>query len=248
MLLLSVVLACAQYISVEVRREPLSSKPPQAAPEPRVKRALSPDALFAMFASNDEVQHNAAIDHIGIGWPMTHNPVDVRLFAVNIDTDDDLERVLISRGHGDAVAIVAKKEAGEWWELGGFLCCGPSGGALDIELKETVWFGTKDIVVHSGGAQGTGIGAHSLRIYRVLGGHMYKVLDVVEEAYNWAESQSARVRYPDLDSHEPAVILVETTKQAGARRTTTCTRHSWDAARFAFVASRPTPGACPARL
>src|SRR5205085_1865481 len=142
------------------------------------------------------------------------------------------------RSNGDGVALVAKNVDGIWWRLGEFVWGGPGLPYVEqfIELKQTVRYGTTDLIVRSGGPQGSGVGERKLSVYRVLTGHLYRVLQIVESAYNFAGEESSRVVYPDVNSLTgTATIVVNRTKQVGQRRTSQCIPFRWDAAQFAFL-------------
>lgn len=155
--------------------------PPESTPEPRRKVEGDPDVLFRQIASKNSVEAKDALARLGLSWVAGRQPEDVRLAAINVDDDEYLERVLIVRDGLDSAATVLKRDGQAWWNLGSFYCCSGT-RALDpfIGLKDTVWYGTKDIVVHQVGSHGTGAGEVRLFIYRVLKAQLYKVLDIIE--------------------------------------------------------------------
>lgn len=147
-------------------------------------------------------------------------------------------------------ATVVKRQDGVWWELGHFACCGPGSGQNDpfVELRQTVWHGTNDVILHAGGSFGTGVAERRLLIYRAWRGKLYKVFDIVESAYNLSGSEEIRISYPDTNSYSsPRVITVHRTKRNQSRRTTTCELFRWDAETFAFVRTAPQADLCAAR-
>ena len=218
-------------------REPLPELPPKAAPEPRRRLGQDPDALFTSLTSNDALRTRDALNALGLPWLAGRMPPDVRLLAVNLDSDADLERILIVKAGLDAAAIVLKKETGAWWQLGSFTCCIGT-GQVDpfVELKATVWYGTMDLIVHRTAAHGTGVGEFRLSVYRVWRSHLYRVLDVVESAYNLTSSEESRVIYPNIDSTEaPRVLTIHRVTRMGDRLTTACFPYRWDPAQFVFL-------------
>jgi hypothetical protein len=249
LVLFALVLNLASGQSVFVaEREPLPDKPPQSAPEQRRRLSVDPDAVFTKLVARDAGQVSEALDSLGMSWLSGSEPTDVRFLAVKLDADPDLERVLIVKtGAGRAAASVFKKLDGVWWELGSFGCCAIGGTNPDpfVELRDTVWPGTKDIVAHQGGAQGTGVGEWRLLIYRVWKGQLYKVFDIVESAYNLVESESSQIAYPDTDSYTaPRIIIVDRTTEREHRRAPTCIKYRWDPDRFAFLRASTRRGSC----
>lgn len=232
-----------QQISVEI--EPQPNRPPQSTPEPRRKLAVNPDSLFPLIVSEDPSQRSKALEVLGMSWMGEMQPTDARLLAVNLDSDQDLERVLIMKSNLNAAVVVLKNEKGTWWELGSFFCCGPSGRVQEpfVELRQTVWHGTNDLIVHAVGAHGTGVGEGRLMIYRVWKGNLYKVLDISEWEYNMRDSETSRIFFPDMESHaSPQVITV--IKDSQKRRKATCIPYRWEVKKFAFVQIPPSPKFC----
>lgn len=140
-----------------------------------------------------------------------------------------------------------KKELNEWWEVGGFGCCDPGTQVLDpfIEVKDIVWYGTKDIIVHQVGAHGTSVGEMRLLIYRMLRGRLYKVFDAVESSYNLSGSESTRIVYPDLSSQTgPRILIIHRVAEADGRRSETCHPYRWNSVRFAFIRSSAAEAQC----
>ena len=241
--------ASAQDAAVGVEQEP-SPKFLTSAAESRHSLSSSPDSMFPGLLSRDGTEKEAAFNSLGLEFIFRRDPQDIRLFALNIDSDAELERVVIAASNLDVEAIVLKRENNLWWELGHFVCCGPGSGPNEpfVELRQTVWFGTNDIIVHAGGVFGTGVAERRLLIYRAWRGKLYKVFDTVESAYNLSGSEQIRISYPDTNSHSsPRVIVVHRTKEIRSRRRTTCELFRWDAGQFAFVPTAPQPGLCAAR-
>lgn len=240
--------ALGQVIAA-IPKEP-GPKSPQFAAEPRRKLAIDPDTLLPRLLSPEARERADAFTRAGLEIMGDQEPQEVRLLALNIDSDPDLERVLIVKGLGGMIsmgAAVYKKENGVWWQLGGFFCCGPGSQPNDpfIEMRQIVRYGTNDIVIHAGGSQGTSAGAWQLMVFRVWKGSLYKVLDIVESAYNFAGPEQTRVSYPNTEhSSAPPVISVHRTKEVRNRRSSTCTQYRWDADRFAFVVLASSRGSC----
>ena len=203
-----------------------------------------------MLLSRDPAKRNEAFDTFGLPFIATRDPQDIRLFAVNMDSHPDLERVVIATSDLDVEAAVLRRDNDVWWELGHFVCCGP--GARSslpfLELRQTVSYGTNDIIVHAGGSQGSGVGELRLMIFRVWNSKLYKVLDIVESAYNFSQSEETRISYPDTgDSGEPRILTVHRTKEIRGRRTSLCELYRWDAGKFTFLRTAPDRKRCSSR-
>jgi hypothetical protein len=79
-----------------------------------------------------------------------------------------------------------------------------------VELKETVWHGTKDLVIHQTAAHGTGAGEFRLSIYLVWSSGLYKVLDVFESAYRGASAGEVATAAVWAANRHSAVIVKRT--------------------------------------
>ena len=122
--------------------------------------------------SKDPERVRSALQDADLTW--LRDAVDASLTAVNLDYDADLQRILRVRSLGSYGVAVFKQESGVWWVLGSFVCGGPRNRMQDpfIELKPLISPGTSDIIVHSGGSQGTGVGAAQFTVYRVFKGQL----------------------------------------------------------------------------
>lgn len=179
-------------------------------------------------------------------------PTDVRIVAINLDADEELERVVVARAGMDVEAVVLQEEDGVWWSLGQWMCCGPKAVDVDpfLEIRQLVWHGTNDILVHIPTMWGTGVGERRLWVYRLRNGTLYRVLDIVEGGHNWSESEQARVEYPDaatMGATEPQMLTVCRVKSQSRRSRGVRERYRWDAKEFVY---RRLPGGgtgCQAR-
>lgn len=248
--LIAIFLVCvssAQHLAVVAPREPLPNKSPQSAAVPRRLLDADPDALFSQLVSADPKRQQQALAKFEISSRGVGPAQDVRYFAVNLDADEQLERVLIVRHNSDATALVLKKQDDVWWGVGSFMCCAPGGRTPEeiLDLKQSVWYGTNDIVIRNGGSQGTGVGERRIQVYRMFEGKLYKVFDIVKDAYNMAGSESSHVIFPDANSSEwPRVIAVQRTEESKGRRKQTCVHYVWNSEHFIFAPTRPRQGNC----
>ncbi|MBL8210939.1 MAG: hypothetical protein JNK87_09520 [Bryobacterales bacterium] len=249
-ILLAVSVCHTQIVVAE--REGTPSKAPQLPAEPRHSLSLDPDQVLPRLLSTDAAIRSAAFRSLGMEYIADWTPTDVRILAVNLDADDELERVVTARSGTNAEAVALDRQEGAWWSVGQWACCGPRATYIEpfLEVRQLVWHGTNDIIVHAGGATGTGVGEQRLSAYRLWNGTLYKVLDILEWAYNWSESEQASVEYPvmeDMDSSKPRIITVRRVKGQGRRSRVVCERYQWDAKGFLF---RPLPagrGGCLVR-
>ncbi len=138
----------AQSLATEQEPAPKSSP---AKPEARSALSIDPDALFPHLLSGDSSTRRAAFERFGMDRIAEQNPQDIRLLALNIDSDRDLERIVIANSDLQTEVIVLKREGGIWWKLSHFVCCG---FGSTLELRSTVWPGTNDIILHSEGGTG----------------------------------------------------------------------------------------------
>ena len=165
-------------------KEPLPKDQPTAKTERRVKLNTTPEALFAALTSKDRTRMTEAATALGWEWLAGRIYGDIALHAVNLDADDATERILTLEN----AAAVLKQEGDDWWLVGSFSCCGPSGRAAEpfVEWKSLVWPDTKDIIVHAGGQT-------NYQVYRLLRGHRYLVFEIDENTYNWRETIDTKV-------------------------------------------------------
>lgn len=214
--------------------EPLPKSEPVSKPQPRVPLSATPEALFADLISTDEARRKAAADALGWEWMAGQIIGPVGLHAVNMDAGAKTERLITL----DNAVAVLKQEGAEWWLVGSFSCCGPSGHAAEpfAEWKELVWSDTKDLIVHAGGASGTGVGQTNYQVYRLLRGQMFLVFEAEENAYNWRETTTTQIL-----STSPGKLATIRTRG----KSSTCTNWQWDATKFLFAPAAPRPAKCP---
>lgn len=238
----------AQGLRIEIEREPLPKMPPATEALPASISPIDPDEAYRDLISGDATRVASAAKSLDIEMLVAPAPGFVRSIAANLDADPELERVLFVESHGRGIAIVFARKAGIWWQIGNFICGMPSGRCPDefVEPKQTVWYGTNDIVLHSNVVGGAGgVSQHNLTIFRMFAGQLYPVFDVIEEAYSWRDSESSRIRLHDPDqSHESPMIVVNRTKRLGGKRSTECIPYKWNVEKFAFLPVAPTRALC----
>jgi hypothetical protein len=224
-----------QYTTIAMDKEKVpATLPADAKPLPRERAEAAPEELYQKILGDGE------------------KIVDVRLLALNMDTDDAVERILMS---GTSGAQVFKREKGVWWKLAEFGWAAPTPGRTEIEVRDTVFYGVNDIVVNTSYSAGTGVGGSSIQIYRMWKGHLYKVLAIADE-YNYSFVTSSRMHFggPDqrysLRSTRIKMYFdggIGKPRPPGTPRvSSTCTEFAWDAAKFQFAAKRTVAGACKA--
>ena len=228
------ILLLAQGMMIVSTPEPLPKDAPAVRTECRVKLNETPEALFAALTSPDEAAKKQAANVLGWEWLADRIYGGIALHAVNLDADPATERILTLEN----AAAVLKQEGDSWWLVGSFSCCGPSGHAAQpfAEWRELVWPGTKDLIVHTGGAYGTGVGQTNFQVYRLLRGHLYLVFEIDENTYNWRETIDTKV----LPLSPGKLATLRTRGKA-----TTCTNWNWNPSKFRFEPATPKPAKCP---
>ena len=172
-------------------------------------------------------------------FPLQGKPTQARLYIQNMDADEDLEYLLLLADLSYQVAIVMKQIDGKWWNLASLL--GRNRGELDafVSLKPLVWPGTYDVILRAGGSQGTGVGATTQSVYRILRGNMYKVFEVVDGSYNWTSTESANVTYPGPDDDVKTIVARRIRNSAnGGRKVTSCEAFRWNPKEFVFLSTQ----------
>jgi len=217
--------------------EPLPTEPPKAAPIERKRLTETPEALFAALNSGDKQRVKAALEDIGLSEWLAYLD-DIGLHAVNLDSDPEKERIITLPN----VIAVMKRDGGEWWSLGTFICCGTQG--LDVrafaEWRELVGTGTRDILVHQTSIGGNGgAGETRLKAFRIWRGHLYPVFDIVESAHYWLSAESTRISYP-----QNGRIVIRRDFTGPKPRKSVCTAMQWNVAAFAFQPSPATNDDC----
>ena len=221
---------------VTPEREPDPPNSPATRPEPRRRLNVDPEKLMAQLASRKEDDRQSALRELGVTGPPGLTIREVTVSAANLDTDGDLERVLVVKTLSVSHASILKRESDTWWQVGSFACCLSRSVEPFVELRETVWPGTKDILIHRMSAQGTGVGSGDLQIYRMWRGRLYKVFDIVESSYDFAHTVTTQIHYPDEESNSsPRRIVVHRSVEANSRKRSECLPYQWDASKFAFL-------------
>lgn len=172
---------------------------------------------------------------------------EVRLFAVNLDEDDALERVLVSKRDPDEHASVYDFDGKSWWQVGEFF----SGGGSDlVELKGATNWSRTDLVVRVYG-HGSGFFSTELSIYKMLGTRLYRVFRTTEadnydtsgpgKAGEW-HVERRNVIFPVRDEARGSVLIVHRTDavdpdlDAPCRpRSVACSVYRWDRDEFRFL-------------
>lgn len=237
----------AQFSAVALEQEP-APKSFHSPAEPRRRLSINPDAMFPRLLSRNKPERDAAFKSFGMEFSASTGPEDIRLFAVNLDSDAELERVLLVKSVSNLEATVMKRGTDGWWEVGHFSCCSLNGGINDpfLELRQTVSYGVNDIIIHAGGSQGLGVAERRLMVFRLWRGTLYKALDIVESANNLGGSEDIRTSYPDTSLFsEPRVITVHRSKETRGRKgPPVCELYRWDADKFAFLRMPPDREHC----
>jgi hypothetical protein len=223
----------AQYPMVVADKEKVpATLPADAKRLPRERAEAAPEELYQKILGDGE------------------KIVDVRLLALNMDTDDAVERILM---RGTADAEVFKREKGVWWKLANLGWAAPTPGHTEIEVRETVFHGVNDIVMKTGYSAGTGVGGSSIQIYRIWQGHLYEVLKIADQ-YDYSFETTSRLHFGGPDrQYSLRSTRTKTYFDGGMgmprppgtpRVSSICTEFAFDAVKFRFAAKRTVAGAC----
>jgi hypothetical protein len=233
---------------------------PTSKPEPRRLIATDPISLYQRLLSNSFKDRKDVFRLLSHEEMATSDRIEARLYAVNLDSDSDLEYVLVATGDFSTIALVFDKIGTSWYAVGNF-SYGYHWDANEaerlIELREIVQYGRKDIIVRDRGG-GTGIAETVLSIYRMHNGSLYRVFRTLEDGFHaavgvgTAEYEHRTLEYPDHDPYTPALLVARHVKrvepaQEGAvvRVSRDCSVFEWDAAGFVFVKKKAAmPSLC----
>ncbi len=249
--LLTMAPAFGQYLGLKPEVEPLAN--PAAKPEAHHRIQSDPLTLLRNLLGSSTDERRRA--YRALRWDQddeTSPPADVRLYATNLDSDSDLEYILMIRGTSEAAAYVFDKDSEGWWQIGQFYCswhCVADQAERLIELREIVWYGRKDIIVREQGG-GTGLAETTLSIYRMYDGRLYHIFQTVEDRYDapiggsGTVTQHRQFEFPESDPNSGKFLVVHYRKlsepdtgngNGKVRETHSCTVYRWDAARFTFA-------------
>lgn len=224
--------------TVAVTPEPVGK--PRVPPERRWQVNAEPAVLLQHLIHGTSQQRRSTFKQLGLQLSEEARVTEAQLWAVNLDADQALEWVLCVRVDlgfvGDGAAFVFKQQEAQWWAVGEFLFKSVGTETVPIALRSVVWPDHKDIVIHQGGSQGTGVGETTLSIYRLLHGRLYRVLETTKEKWTWTTSESNQIEYPNLvATGAPPVITVRRSEQTGQHRRSSQKKFRWDANQFSFV-------------
>ena len=237
----------AAQVAVESTGEPLPKTLPAVEAEAESKLDIDPDEAYRELVSGDSERVVRAYKALDLSWIGESLPIEVRAIAVNMDDDNaQLERVLIVNNRQNTAVIVFARKNGAWWSVASGLCGAPVGNCPSpfVELKQTVWYGTYDLVVHTDGKMGLGVSESHLQIYRMFRGRFYRVFDFVENSHNVSGEESSKFRFSDASSSDAATIVAHRSKEFRGRRSTACIPHVWSVDKFAFLPVPPTRALC----
>lgn len=227
--------------------EPLPKTPPAAEALHESKSLINPDDAYRELLSGDPERIVRTYNALDLSWIGEWPPIEVRALAMDLDGDKKLERVLIIDNLWNTAVVVLRREDDVWWRVGVVLCGAPRGNCPKtfVELRQTVWYGTNDLIFHTGGSIGPGLSENRLQIYRMFAGRLYPVLDVIEDAADWSGQESSKFHFRDPESSaNPATVVVHRTKEFRRRRTSACIPYVWNVDKFAFLPVPATRQLC----
>src|SRR4029077_15039642 len=93
---------------------------PTSKPEPRRLVTTDPVSLYRRLLSTSPEDRKDAFRLLAHEEMDASDPVEARLYAVNLDSDSALEYILVATGHvfSRTVALVFDKTGDSWWVIG----------------------------------------------------------------------------------------------------------------------------------
>lgn len=251
MALASALVVSGQFRRVEPpQREPVAS--PASKPQPRRFVGEHPITILSGLLSSSPERRKQALQQLGVASADATESIQASIRAVNLDSDPELEYVLIlvPTFPPASTAYVFDKDERGWWIVGEF-SYGWHWDANEaerfLELREIVRRGRKDILVRDMEG-GTGLQETDLSIYRIANGALYRIFETVEEREGWVVGTSATeyehrmIDFPDPDEDGKVFLVshyekntVFSNHERPDRRSTSCAAYRWDAESFVFV-------------
>ena len=235
---------------------------PTSKPEPRRLVATDPVSLYQRLLSTSLEERKDGLRLLAHEEIDATEPVEARLYAVNLDSDSALEYVLVATGHVFArtIALVFDKTGESWYVVGDFSYWwhwDANGAEKFIELRAIVRDGQKEIILRERSG-GTGMAETWLSIYRMQNGSLYRVFRTMEDGFHFivgvgtSEYEHRTLEYPDHDLKAPVLLVARHLKriepaQEGRRVRVSrdCSVFQWDAAAFVFVENKAAlPSLC----
>jgi hypothetical protein len=235
---------------------------PTSKPEPRRPIATDPVSLYQRLLSAAPEDRKDAYRLLAHEEMDASEPAEARLYAVNLDSDSDLEYLLVATAHFPprTIAVVFDKDGKSWAVIGDFSYWwhwDANEAERLIELREIVHYGRKEIIVRDWGG-GTGVAETSLSIYRMQNGALYRVFRTLEDGFHFivgagtSEYEHDTLEYPDHDWNAPALLVARHLKRieparkgAAIRVSQDCSIFRWDATAFLFVENKAAmPSLC----
>lgn len=212
-----------------------------------MKIFVDPATIVPKVLSKNEETRRVGFRQLGIRFDLpsggTPEVDDVRLFAANLDSDDELERVLVYRIGLDRVALIFDHDGNTWWRVGEFSDWKLEDHRL-VEVRPAV--GMHDDVIVRQRSTGSGFSQIDLTIYRLLQGRLYAVFRTTEEedydtsgpgkAGNWY-LERRNLEFPVEDDDRQRFLIVHHTKakDGGTARSLRCSVFRWDVSAYSFV-------------
>jgi hypothetical protein len=235
---------------------------PTSKPEPRRLIATDPISLYRRLLSTSLQDRKDAFRMLAHDEIDADDPVEARLYAVNLDSDSDLEYILVATGHFPprTFASVFDRAGESWWVIGDFSYWwhwGANEAEQLIGLREIVRNGRKEITVRDWSG-GTGVTETWLSIYRMQNGYLYRVFRTLEDGFHFivgagtSEYEHRTLEYPDHDWNAPALLVARHLKRTEPSRkglafrlSRNCSVFRWDSASFSFVEDKAAmPNLC----
>jgi hypothetical protein len=257
------LLGSGQHLSVQVPRETVGN--PTSKPLQRRFVGVDPMMLYRGLLSSSPKERTQAFQQLRHQVTDASLPADARLYALNLDSDDDLEYVLIvTVSPAATLAFVFDKSAQGWCVVGEF-SYGWHWDANEaerlIEFREIAWYGRKEIIVRERGG-GAGVTETALSIYRMHNGYLYRVFHTTEDAFHYVygagrtEYEHRTIEYRDADADGHVFLVVHYDKRIEPDQHSrplpevrSCSAFRWNAGSFVFVEdTTAAPKVCTGRV
>jgi hypothetical protein len=217
---------------------------PSSKPLPRRLMGVDPLTLYRDLMSSSKDERTRTLRRLGDNFSEIEQPEDTRLYALNLDSDPDLEYVLEAKvAFAATIAWVFKKGPEGWWMVGTFNYSwhwDPNQAERFIEFREIVTYGRKEIIVRDTGG-GTGLAETRLAIYRMNNGFLYRVFETTEDRFsNVIGTGMTEYEHRDIEYLEAGLIVrlrkhLEDGPDHKKPEIRTCSAFTWDAVSFRFA-------------
>lgn len=204
---------------------------------------ISPTGIYKALQGSEN-ERKSAFRSLGIDGDL---PIEsVKLFAIQMDSDPELEQVLEVDTISSRLIRVYDNVDGGWREVGQVNLL-PSSELSGITFHEVVEAKSNDLVLSApGGGCGGGYCATGLSVWHLQAGQLVQVFATNESVDTVCFRESTSVMLPDAERSERGYLVVRTSRESMVplapicgkpeRAMRTCSAYRWDAGKGSFVA------------